>query len=220
MKKIVSRMIDISVPMNEHTPIYEGNPPFSVSWAMSISSGDQVNLSELHEGVHTGTHIDAPLHFLERGSSIDRVPLRHFFCNVQVVRTKRGTITPSVLEKVKPMRTEGILFRTSNSGLYGKPFTRDFVFIEGDTARMLARARVPIVGIDYLSVERFGSKEAPAHHILLGAGIPILEGINLGGVRPGRYTLAVFPLRLEGREAAPARAVLFDPPLASVIDVR
>ncbi len=217
MSRIASRIIDVSVAVRDGMPIYDGNPPLSMEWAMSIERGDQVNLTRLSEGVHTGTHVDAPFHFIQSGRKIDELEMTSFFCNVRVIETRRKSITPGVLKGKRIRKGDGVLFRTSNSRLYGKPFTKDFVFIEGETADMLVRMRVPIVGLDYLSVEKFGSHDAPVHNVLLGASIPIIEGLCLSGVKEGRYTLAVFPIRLQGREAAPARAVLFSPPLASSI---
>ena len=220
MNEISSRIIDISAAVSERIPIYEGNPPLSMTWAMSLASGDGVNLTEIHEGVHTGTHIDAPLHFIDGGTTIDLVSPRHFFCNVQVVETRGRTIRPDVFRRKAIRDGDGVLFKTSNSLLYGRKFTRHFVYLEAETAERLVEMRVPVVGIDYLSVEKFGSTAAPVHHTLLREGIPIIEGLVLKGVKPGRYTLSAMPVKLEGREAAPARAVLFDPPLANVLNIR
>ncbi len=219
MSRIVSKIIDVSVSVRDGMPIYDGNPPLSMEWAMSIERGDQVNLTRLSEGVHTGTHVDAPFHFIQSGRKIDELEMGSFFCNVQVIETRKKSVTPDVLKKKRIRKGDGVLFRTSNSKLYGEPFTKDFVFIEGETAELLADMHVPIVGLDYLSVERFGSHDAPVHNKLLSANIPIIEGLCLSGVKGGRYTLAVFPIRLHGREAAPARAVLFSPPLASSISL-
>lgn len=207
------RIIDVSVSLREGMPIYEGNPPFSVSWAMSKSRGDAVNLTELREGVHTGTHIDAPYHFIEGGRRIDELPLGSFLVDAHVIESGRKTLGPDVLDGLKVTRGDGVLFKTRNSSLYGKPFTRDFVYLEGALAERLVRMGVSIVGIDYLSVEAFGSHDAPVHNTLLSSNIPIIEGLCFKGVSPGRYTLCAFPLKLAGREAAPARAVLFSPPL-------
>jgi arylformamidase len=220
IRKMSPRIIDISAAVSERIPIYEGNPPLSMTWAMSLSAGDAVNLTEIREGVHTGTHIDAPLHFIRGGTAIDRVELRHFFCNVRVLETRGRTVGPRTLRGKAIRAGDGVLFKTTNSLLYDRAFTRDFVYLEAETADVLAEMRVPVVGIDYLSVEKFGSAAAPVHNTLLRQGIPIIEGLRLKGVRPGRYTLCAMPVRLEGREAAPARAVLFDPPLADVINVR
>lgn len=207
------KIIDISVPLNEHVPIFEGNPPFSVRWAMRISDGDQVNLTELREGVHTGTHIDAPKHFIDKGRTIDRIPLSRFISDVHVLHCRGKSISERDLERVALRQNDGVLFRTSNSMKYGLPFFHDFVYLEEGAARELVRMKPSVVGIDYLSIEKFGSETAPAHNILLSHNIPIIEGLCLKGVREGRYTLISLPLYLQGREAAPARAVLIDPPL-------
>lgn len=207
-------MIDVSVANREGMPIYEGNPPYSVSWAMKKSRGDGVNLTELREGVHTGTHVDAPYHFIEKGKKIDALPLENFFVNAQLVECRKSTVGAEVLKGVRVRKGEGVLFKTRNSSMYNRPFTRKFVYLEGELAERLVELGVSIVGIDYLSVEAFGSHDAPVHNTLLSHDIPIIEGLCFKGVRTGRYTLAAFPLRLAGREAAPTRAVLFRPPFA------
>ena len=206
-------MIDVSVSLREGMPIYEGNPPFQVSWALSKKRGDQVNLTELREGVHSGTHVDAPYHFIEEGKKIDELPLRSFFVNAQLIECRKRSVGPEVLRGRRLRKGEGVLFKTRNSSLYGQGFTRDFVYLEGELAERLVEAGVSIVGLDYLSVEAFGSHDAPVHNKLLAHDIPIIEGLCFTGVRPGRYTLASFPLKLAGREAGPTRAVLFSPPL-------
>ncbi len=207
------RIIDVSVALTEGMPIYEGNPPFSVSWAMSKRRGDQVNLTELREGVHTGTHVDAPYHFIEEGKKIDALPLTDFFVSAHVIECRGKTVGERVLSGKRIRKGEGVLFKTRNSAMYDMPFTRDFVYLEGGVAERLVELGVSVVGLDYLSVEAFGSHDAPVHNTLLSHNIPIIEGLCFKGVKAGRYTLAAFPLRLAGREAAPARAVLFSPPL-------
>ncbi len=208
------RIMDVSVALKEGMPIYEGNPPFQVSWAMSRANGDAVNLTELREGVHTGTHVDAPYHFIDGGMKIDRLPLEDFFVNVHLIECRGKTVGAEVLRGRRVRAGEGVLFKTRNSSLYGRPFTREFVYLEGSLAEKLVEKGVSVVGIDYLSVEAFGSHDAPVHNTLLSHNIPIIEGLCFRGVKPGRYTLAAFPLRLEGREAAPTRAVLFSPPFS------
>jgi arylformamidase len=207
------RIIDISVGLDESTPIYEGNPPLALSWAMRIADGDQVNLSSISMGAHTGTHIDAPYHFIEKGRKIDAMPLNSFILNAQVLHCRGKSIGVQDIQRLSIRRGEGVLFKTSNSSLYSKKFTRDFVYLEGRAAEELVKLRPGIVGIDYLSIEQFGSSEAPAHHTLLSHNIPILEGAKLRAVKEGKYTLIALPVKFTEREAAPARAVLLDPPL-------
>ncbi len=209
-------IIDVSVALREGMPIFEGNPPFQVTWAMSKKRGDQVNLTELREGVHTGTHIDAPYHFIESGKRIDQLPLSSFLTQVHLIESRRRTLDEGVIRGRGIRKGEGVLFKTANSSMYVRPFTRDFVYLEGGLASALADIGVSLVGIDYLSVEAFGSHDAPVHNTLLSRNIPIIEGLCFKGVRPGRYTLAAFPLRLEGREAAPTRAVLISPRLKGI----
>ncbi|MEM3851862.1 MAG: cyclase family protein [Methanomassiliicoccales archaeon] len=210
------KLIDISVSVNEAIPIYKGNPAYEAQWAMRISHGDQVNLTCISEGVHTGTHIDAPYHFIEGGKKIDELPLSSFIANVSVLRCRSKSIGLADVKRLRIRKGEGVLFRTKNSECYNEPFREDFVYLEGEAAAWLAAKGVSIVGIDYLSIDKYNSPDAPSHHALLSRNIPIVEGLNLRRVAEGKYTFVCFPVRLEGREAAPARAILISPPLPEV----
>src|SRR5438128_11789180 len=193
--------------------VYRGNPPVRIRPAMTLRK-DRVNLSELCLGSHTGTHVDAPSHFINGAKGIDRVDLERFIGPAWVadLRRVRGGISAVDLGRARiPRGTRRVLLRTTNSRLWhpARPFRTDFVYLEAEGARWLVERGVRLVGIDYLSIEGFGVQGAPTHHALLGAGIPILEGLDLSRAAPGRYLLSAVPVRWRAADGAPTRAVLW-----------
>jgi arylformamidase len=203
----VSPIIDVSVPIREGMPIYDGNPSIHLSRATSIEDGADVNVSRLDLGVHTGTHVDAAVHFLPDGAGAEELPLDALIGPAVVVdaTTLTGPIDASSLGSLDlPEGLIRLLLKTPNSELWSSDeFTRNFIRLTGDGARFLVERGVRLVGIDYLSV---GDQEA--HRELLGAGVVAVEGLDLRGVDPGPYTLVCLPLRLVGSDGAPARAIL------------
>jgi arylformamidase len=206
------RVYDISVGIDHDLPVWPGDPPVVLDRVQSMDAGDIANVSRFGGSVHVGTHVDAPLHFIQNGKSIDSIPIKSLIGRAYVVHLPRvDSITEEVLEKASiPPRTRRILFRTKNSRLWirgGGDFHTDFVAIEESGARWLVRKGVQLVGIDYLSVAPYGDS-APTHRILLEAGVVIVEGLDLSAVTQGRYTIYCLPLKLIGIEGAPARAIL------------
>ncbi len=193
-------------------PIYPGDPGFRRDEVRSMAKGDDLTLSRLDLGSHTGTHVDAPSHFIPGGPTLDQTPLENLVGPARVLDLRRvkGAISVGDLEAHGPRRGDRLLLRTSNSELWAREtFQPEFVHLSTDAARLLAERGVRTVGVDYLSVEGFGVKGAPVHHALLGAGMGIIEGLNLLEVPPGNdYRLFCLPLRVMGTEGAPARAVL------------
>jgi arylformamidase len=159
---------------------------------------------------HTGTHIDAPLHYLPGGASIDAIPPDATVGPARVVQVDGPVIDAVTLGPVAPQSGERLLFRTANSERcwHGACFRKQFVSVTPDGARHLVAAGIRTVGIDYLSIGPYGREGDETHTILLSAGIWILEGLNLSGVPPGRYELACLPLKIEGGDGAPARALV------------
>jgi arylformamidase len=177
----VAKLHDISIPINAAMHVYDGNPGFHLELIDSIAAGATANVSRLDLGVHTGTHVDAPVHFIDGGAG-----------------------TESLGELAFPDDLTRILFKTSNSQLWNRDsFSRDFVRLTGSGARFLIEKGVRLVGIDYLSIG-----DAEAHQELLGARVTALEGLDLREVDPGTYELICLPLRLEGSDGAPARVIL------------
>jgi arylformamidase len=207
------KLIDISVPIKDAMTVYRGNPPVRIRPAMTLRK-DGVNLSEICLGSHTGTHIDAPKHFIKEGKGIDRVDLERFIGPAWVADLGRvkGGISAMDLTKARiPRGASRVLLRTTNSRWWHpvRPFRTDFVYLAPDGADWLVDRGVQLVGIDYLSIEGYGIVGAPTHKRLLGAGIPIVEGLDLFNVRPGRWQMAALPLRIVNGDAGLARAVLW-----------
>ena len=201
---------DISVPIRSDMPIYAGDPDVELERASSIAEGGHANVSKLSMGVHTGTHVDAPVHFLEGAPGMESVSL-DALCGPAVVvdgtRLDGDTIGQSDLESQDlPEGAERIILKTRNSELWNQDaFTRDFLRLDGSGARYLISRGVRTIGIDYLSV---GDHEA--HRELLGAGVVPVEGLDLRKIEPGAYTLICLPLDLVGSDGAPARTILID----------
>ena len=203
-------IFDISIGIDENLPLWPGDPELRLQWAANIEQGDLVNLTELSMSIHTGTHIDAPLHFLPNGKPIDSLSLNVFVGEAQVVAIPQDVnlITVDILQDVCEINAARILFKTKNSQLWGtSKFQQDYVALEASAAQWLVDQGVQLVGIDYLSIAPF-KNPAPTHEILLRNNIAIVESLDLRSVEPGLYTLICLPLKLVGREAAPARAIL------------
>jgi len=208
---------DISVPIAPgETPTYPGDPGVEFEAWASLEHGDPANVTMLHLGAHTGTHVDAPAHFIRGAPGLASLPLDAFVGEARVVEIPPDAAAVAE-EHVAALDGETrVLFKTRNSAFWHNPrgrFREDFAYIEPAAARALARAGVRLVGFDYLSIERFGSEGFAAHLALLSAGVVILEGLDLRAVAPGRYELLCLPLRLAagGGDGAPARALLRAP---------
>ena len=205
---------DISVPISESLVVWPGDPPVHITKALDLEKGDVATVSRLVMGAHTGTHVDAPLHFVRDGTSVDALDLDVLIGRSWVAHaTEVSALTAGELERLNvPQDTERLLIRTANSDLWSKPvsqFYEDFVGISEDGAHWLVDHGIRLVGVDYLSVGPFGQTVRP-HQILLGAGVIALEGLDLGGITPGLYHLVCLPLKIQGGDGAPARAVLIE----------
>lgn len=195
------------------TPIYEGDAPMSFQFLKDMRKGDPLTLSAYSLGAHSGTHIDAPMHFIRDGAAVDRVPLDALIGAAVVVDIPDTVqaIDASELRRHPWRGAERVLFRTRSSvrGWMRSPtFQRSFAYVAPDAAQLLADAGVKLIGIDYISAEQFGAPAPLAHRILLGKGIPIIEGLLLEGIQAGNYDLIVLPMKVAGHEGAPARAVM------------
>jgi arylformamidase len=203
---------DISLPISDTLVRWPGDPDIEIKRVASLEDGDPVNVSMLSMGVHAGTHVDAPLHFLDNASPVDFMDLEALIGPARVVHlTQEGHIGAEQLNSVGlPPATERLLFRTRNSDRWthpSAPFDERFVAIAEDGARWLVDHGVRLVGVDYLSVAPWEASEA-THRILLSAGVVIVEGLDMTGVSAGAYDLICLPLKLMGAEGSPARAVL------------
>ena len=201
-------IFDVSVPIRDGMLHYAGNPPVHVTRVSSLEGGDPANVSELDMGAHSGTHVDAPNHFLEAGPGAEALPLETLIGPAEVVDATTATTALDLVTlrdlELPPRGSERILFKTRNSQLWSRnEFTRDFVRLDGEAAAYLVERGVKLLGIDYLSIG-----DAEAHRVLLSAGVVCVEGLDLRGIEPGSYELVCLPLKLVGSDGAPARAVL------------
>ncbi len=203
---------DITFPIYEGVPIYEGDPAVKIDVCASIAKGDVANVTKLCFGAHTATHVDAPNHFIEGTRKIHELELEKLIGKCRVIEVARDVdaIEPKHLGDLK--NVERVLFKTKNSEFWNeanKGFRRDFTYISPEAASCLAET-VKLVGIDYLSVEKFGSKDFATHIALLKKEVVILEGLDLRSVPAGDYELICLPLKIISQtgDGAPARAIL------------
>jgi len=206
-----SAWIDVSVPLKTGMVHWPGDPAVEVTRPQNLDRGDSCTVSFLQMGVHSGTHMDAPAHFVRGGRTIDQLPLDAVIGPARVIDIQStGSVEPKKLARHRIRRGERILFRTRNSRRCWREddFMTDFVYISPVAAEWLAERQVRTVGVDYLSVGAFKKSGRATHLALLGAGIWIIEGLNLSKVRPGPVDLICLPLRLLGAEGAPARVVV------------
>lgn len=203
------RIHDITVPLSAELPVYPGDPPVDIAAWTKISDGDAANVSRITLGTHSGTHIDAPRHFSDTGSTADLIPLDILVGKALVVDVSGATMIGSKELGRLPVRgVERVLLKTENSRLWGEPeFQRGYVALSAEGARYLVEAGVKLVGIDYLSVES-ADGDGSVHRILLDKKVVILEGLNLANVEPGEYELICLPLKVKDGDGAPVRAIL------------
>ncbi len=207
------KIFDISVPVHEGMPTWPSDPGLSLELASSFAKGGHSNVTRIEMSAHTGTHMDAPFHFEPDGCGIDRLPLDVLIgpCRVFDLTNIEGHIGRAVLEKCDLRGVIRALFKTKNSQRWARDdheFDRNFIGVVADGAEYLVQRGVKLVGVDYLSVEPYGSKEHPVHHTLLRAAVVIIEGLNLSEVPAGDYELIALAVKLKGADGAPARVVL------------
>jgi len=204
---------DVSLNISPGMPVWPGDGGIVIRRINKLEAGADANVSRMEMGVHTGTHVDAPFHFLKEGSTVEKMPLKILIGRAYVVHLPDDValIGPAELEKAEiPPRTRRVLIRTRNSKQWGKdyrPFLKSFVAVDPKAAEYLVKRGVKLVGVDYLSVAPFGNA-TPTHVTLLKAGVVIVEGLNLSQVSQGRYNFYCLPLKLNGSDGAPARAIL------------
>jgi arylformamidase len=206
--------LDVTAPIDAATtPIYPGDAPIKLDFLQHLDKGGRLTLSAFAFGAHTGTHVDAPMHFIKGGDSLEKIPLERFMGAVRVIdcSPEALAIDAQELNKHSWRGARRVFFRTRNSrnGWMTDPvFHEDFTYLAPDAAKLLAGAGVELVGVDYISAEKFGADEPLTHRALLGKGIPIIEGLDLRAVKAGEYDLIFLPIRIVGHEAAPSRALL------------
>lgn len=205
-----SEWIDISVPLTSGMVHWPTDPPVLIERHSDIAWGDVVTVSHLSMTAHSGTHIDAPHHFISEGYGIDEIPIQKMLGPARVVQIHHPhMIDAPELESMSYDSCSRVLFRTSNSDMqwHRADFRSDYVHVTAEAARYLVDQHIDLVGVDYLSVGAFDDG-VDVHKILLEAGICVLEGLEMSSVVPGDYELICLPLRIAGADGAPARALI------------
>ena len=201
----------MSVTVRHGMPHWPDNPPIVLQRVLDIGRGDPCNVSHLAMGVHSGTHMDGPVHFFHEAGGLDEMPLSATMGEARVIEiVGPREITAQELRKHEPQPGERLLFRTSNSVRCwdADGFVEDFVGVSEEAAVFLAESGVRTVGVDYLSVGGYRADGARIHKILLQAGIWIIEGLDLSAVAGGQYEMICLPVKIHGSDGAPARAIL------------
>ncbi|GIU81522.1 MAG: cyclase family protein [Acidobacteria bacterium] len=202
---------DITVPIFDCVPIYEGDPAVKISTYASITEGSAANVTHLCFGTHTATHVDAPSHFIEGARKLHELELEKLIGKCRVIHLPEEvfSIQPEHLGNLQGV--ERVIFKTRNSQFWNEPhFRRDFTHLSFQAAEKLIEAEIKLIGIDYLSIEKFGEKNFPVHKLLLEKEIVILEGLDLRKVSAGDYELICLPMKIISPkgDGAPARAIL------------
>lgn len=206
------KIYDVSLTISEDMVVWPGDPKVAINKKRSIDAGDSCNVSQLDMGSHTGTHIDAPYHFENDGSKIDKLSLKTLIGKARLFDV--GADKDIGLEKVKTFEIKGlerVLFKSSNSNGWktnAKLFNKNYVAVTKEAAAYLVDAGIKLVGVDYLSVEKYGNKAHETHHTLLENGIIVVEGLSLADVTPGDYELIALPLKIKNGDGSPARVIL------------
>jgi arylformamidase len=206
---------DVTVPLSNELPTYPGDPGIHIGDWRALTKGDSANVSVVNFGAHTGTHVDAPAHFIDGAGKIESLPLDALLGEALVVEAPNDcfVIDEAFVSANVAAGTERVLFKTRNSAFWNEPepqFHSDFTHLNTGAATWLAEQGAKLVGIDYLSIEKFKSPGHPTHLALLTKGVVIVEGLNLTNVPAGKYELMCLPLRLRSQlgDGAPARVVL------------
>jgi len=210
------QLFDISVPIFPGMPIYPGDPAVVFEPALDISCGDPANVTQLHLGSQTGTHFDTPHHILNNGKTVESLSLDACYGPARVIEIppEIQAITAEVLQRYDLTGVTRLLLKTKNSGFWQthpETFRTDFAALTEDGAQYAVSLGLRLIAIDYLSIELYDSPDLKAHQVLLTHDMIILEGINLASVKPGDYLLMAFPIKYQGLDGTPCRAVLVEP---------
>ena len=205
---------DISLPISESAIVWPGDPSIRLTRRLHMDRGDPCTLTCLELGAHCGTHADAPGHFLSGGKGVDSLDLNVLVGPALVVQVQGvDHVTAELLDTLSiDAGTERLLIRTENSARWEAgetEFFKDYVALSANAAQWLVEHRIGLIGVDYLGVAPFNDPIA-THQILFKGGVVVIEGLNLNGTAPGIYHFVCLPLRIEGCDGAPARAILMD----------
>jgi arylformamidase len=204
------RIHDVTIPLSSEVPTFPGDPPFEREQLKQVGKDSAYSLSRIVMGTHTGTHVDAPAHFLADGATVDELPLEILMGKARVIEVSVNEgIRRDDLEALDLADDLRLLIKTRMSGqLQKRAFQEDYAYLTPEAAGYLAQIGIKLVGIDSLSIEKFGSEDYDSHRALLLAGVVIVEGLDLSEVEPGEYDMVCLPLRIAGGDGAPARVLL------------
>jgi len=211
-----ARIYDVSLPITRELPVWPNDPQVDIASASRIARGDVANVSRFSISSHTGTHVDAPWHFIDDGARLADIAIERWIgpCLVVEIPSQDSRIEPSHLNAITLLAdTKRVLFKTSNSALWSESnseFLESYVALSPAAARWVVAHDIELVGIDYLSIESFDDHEHETHRTLLGHGVLVIEGLNLAEVAPGPYLLLCLPLALAAGDGAPARVLLVE----------
>src|SRR3954469_4269393 len=207
----MAKIYDISLPVESGGVVYPENTPIDIATVKSVATGGSSTISRVSFGSHTATHVDAQRHFMTTGAAVDEIPLDVLIGPAMLIRFPSDvmSITAAHLRAAGISGQTRVLFATRNSAFNReRTFHQDYTYVAPDAAEYLVEEGVKLVGVDYLSIEQFHSGHHRTHKTLLGAGVVIVEGLQLSDPKAGRYELICLPLRLTGLDGAPARVVL------------
>jgi len=207
---MAQKIYDLTIPIEMGMPTYPGDPRYRTRQLKSIEK-DGFALYKVMMGDHTGTHVDAPCHFIPGGITVSDLPLEMLNGRARVIEIHNPEkVDAPELQELLHHDNFRVLFKTRNSLLWrnGRKFKKNFIYITAAAAQLIVDSGIKLVGFDYLSVDRFGDETHPVHDILLRNQVIIVEGLNLAEVDEGSYDLNCLPLKLQGLDAAPARVIL------------
>lgn len=206
------KIYDVTVSLSPEIPVYPGDPAFQIKLIADLECGDVCTVSHLSFGSHTGTHVDPPAHFVAGAMTLDELPLEILIGPAVVVDAgEAATIDMTLIEAANLQGIERVLFKTRNSRLWQNQvtdFEKNFVYLEPEAAARLVALGVKLVGIDYLSIEKFNFDQPDTHYALLRNNVIVVEGLNLSEVPEGKYELICLPMKIKKGDGAPARVVL------------
>jgi len=211
MDKKNSEWIDISLPIHTGRVVWPGDPGVKIEELLQIKKGDICNTSKITSPVHVGTHVDAPLHFIDGGEGIEKLPLPSLVGTAKVIEITDETEIPlKEIEGNDISQGDILIFKTINSGKYLKEelFNENYVYLSTEAADYLVSKKIYTVGIDYYSIAGINSNIIECHQILLRSGVTIIEGLDLSEISPGLYEFICLPLKIVGCDGAPARAII------------
>ena len=203
--------IDITLPVFSGSTVWPGDPEVKIEKMLQIKKGDICNTRHISAPVHLGTHVDAPLHFIDDGEGVDSLPISSLVGRARVIEIKNeNEITVEEIAKEEIQKDDIVLFKTINSDsyLHKQEFNEDYVYLSTGAAEYLVSLGISSVGIDYYSIAGINSNIVECHRILLNAAVTIIEGLDLSAVGPGLYDFVCLPIKIVGSDGAPARAII------------